>query len=425
MARKNRVTIPDGIYHITSRVCNRALLFKSSAVKEKIRDWIFDIAYFSGVEIYAWCIMDNHLHLLVHVPRVPERLWLNPQEEPASWAFGMRPPECFPPLWDEGIIAAGLGCAGGGPRFEVKNSEHRCGAFSLRQSRPGDDTAVDLNAARTLARPALGFMLDDEEMLDRLAALYSPKVADEIGARWQRLRGRSRDVEVEDEKARYCRRMYNVSQFVKTLKERIAMRYNAEFKHEGCLWQGRFYSGVVENCRSVLSVVAGYVDYNPVKAKLAANPEDWRFSSWSDALGTGSRAMQCREMYCKMLSCDWDEARRIMESVLNDGLPDGVTPEDIKNRYDDYDEEVPVNDPTDANDAGEECRIPIYRASQAIRCGMWFFKKGCYIGRSVQFAREAVRHLPPGFPRAGFRSIKRCRAFEWCSLPLDGTVLAA
>ena len=31
MARKNRVTVPDGIYHITSRVCNQAMLFKSEA----------------------------------------------------------------------------------------------------------------------------------------------------------------------------------------------------------------------------------------------------------------------------------------------------------------------------------------------------------------------------------------------------------
>ena len=67
MARKNRVTVPDGIYHITSRVCNKAMLFKPDYVKEKIRKWIFDIAYFSGVEVYSWCIMDNHLHLLVEL----------------------------------------------------------------------------------------------------------------------------------------------------------------------------------------------------------------------------------------------------------------------------------------------------------------------------------------------------------------------
>ena len=31
--------------------------------------------------------------------------------------------------------------------------------------------------------------------------------------------------------------MYNLSQFVKTLKESVGMWYNAEYGHEGCLWQ--------------------------------------------------------------------------------------------------------------------------------------------------------------------------------------------
>ena len=43
--------------------------------------------------------MDNHFHLFVHVPPVPKRYWLDPDDEPAAYAFGMRPPECREPLW--------------------------------------------------------------------------------------------------------------------------------------------------------------------------------------------------------------------------------------------------------------------------------------------------------------------------------------
>ena len=427
MARKNRVTVPDGIYHITSRICNKAMLFKSNEVKEKIYRWIFDIAHFSGVEIYAWCIMDNHIHLLVHVPRVPERLWLDPHREPDAWAFGMRPPECRPPLWLHD---------GDSPR---KNDV-----------RTGDSPREDYGPS--LPRPELGFMLDDEEMLHRLSSLYSQKTAEEIGERWERLRAKHRDEEVDAEKSRYCRRMYNISQFVKTLKERIAMRYNEEFKHEGCLWQGRFYSGIVENCREVLAVVAGYIDYNPVKAKLVSSQEKWGYSSWSVAQSSRKGFATCRQMYCQMFGCDWSQAKRLMLSVFNDKFPAGIDPEDVRICYDHYDEMKSATDRSGYHDenaggtdgycaahgdasphnkkseAEEDCVCagdsgsmgkPKYRASQAIRCGMWFFKKGGYIGRTMDFAHGVVSHLATGFPRVGFKSIKRCRAFIWVLPEVD------
>ena len=102
MARKNRVSVYDGIYHITSRIANRAMLLAEDEVKDRIMEWIASVAAFSGVEVWAFCIMDNHLHLFVHVPPVPERFWLNPDDEPAAYAFGMRPPECREPLWSPG-----------------------------------------------------------------------------------------------------------------------------------------------------------------------------------------------------------------------------------------------------------------------------------------------------------------------------------
>ena len=103
MARKNRVTVPDGIYHVTARVAHRAMLLMDERMKDRVCGWIRDVARFSGVEVYAYCVMDNHLHLLVHVPRVPERYWLAHGEEPAAHAFGMRPPEIQVPVWTPGV----------------------------------------------------------------------------------------------------------------------------------------------------------------------------------------------------------------------------------------------------------------------------------------------------------------------------------
>ena len=99
MARKNRVSVPNGTYHITSRVVNREMWLRDPKLKEEITDWMYGIAAFSGVELLAWAIMDNHFHLLVHIPEVPERYRCNSAVDPASYASGMRPPECNPALW--------------------------------------------------------------------------------------------------------------------------------------------------------------------------------------------------------------------------------------------------------------------------------------------------------------------------------------
>ncbi len=140
MARKNRVVVPGGTYHVTSRLAERARWLEDPKFKDIIVRWLHDIAEFSGVELLAWCIMDNHFHILVHVPEVPEEYRIVPSEEPAAYAFGMRPAECNPPLWPS---------AGDSPR-------------ALAGAANGDSPRGE--------RPPTGFTLPDGEMVRRLAA---------------------------------------------------------------------------------------------------------------------------------------------------------------------------------------------------------------------------------------------------------------
>ena len=372
MARKNRVSVYDGVYHVTARIANRAMLLEKDEVKDKIMQWIVSVADFSGVEVWSFCIMDNHLHLFVHVPPVPERLWLNPASAPDAHAFGMRPPECREPLWSPD---------GDSPRS---------------QGVPGGDCPRP-------QRPSLGFMLDDDEMISRLRSLYGEKRAEEIAETWAAWRKNGFNHLVGEQKERFCRRMYNLSQFVKTLKERISMWYNEEYGHSGCLWQGRFYSGVVEKSAVVKTVVAAYIGYNPVKAKVAASPTEWRWSSYAIAVSDrGSVGSYCRAMYEKMLGLPWNEVRSALESMYADKLPDNVSPETLMEWLDDYDEKKEA-----------ECPVAkVFRASQAIRATMRMFS-GAYIGRDSDFLARVARLLPKKFPRTGGRSIRRCRAFVW------------
>ncbi len=58
----------SAVYHCVTRVVGGAMLFDNQA-KEKLREQLWYVAKFCGVEILTYCIMTNHFHVLVRVPR--------------------------------------------------------------------------------------------------------------------------------------------------------------------------------------------------------------------------------------------------------------------------------------------------------------------------------------------------------------------
>lgn len=73
--RKRRLKmLGEGWYHLTSRCVLQQFLFKGED-KEMLVRMMKACAYFSGIEILAYAVLDNHFHLLAHVPSptiVPE-----------------------------------------------------------------------------------------------------------------------------------------------------------------------------------------------------------------------------------------------------------------------------------------------------------------------------------------------------------------
>ncbi|MFM7181201.1 MAG: transposase [Verrucomicrobiales bacterium] len=68
--RPPRIIVPpdmDGLYHVVSRVVDRRMIFGEEE-KRKFRELLVGYAGFSGITVAAWCLMDNHFHLLLHVP---------------------------------------------------------------------------------------------------------------------------------------------------------------------------------------------------------------------------------------------------------------------------------------------------------------------------------------------------------------------
>ena len=199
MARMNRIKADgEAYYHVVTRIANKAFLLGDAERKHRLLDFLRRSAEFSGVDVAAYVVMDNHIHLCV---RVPGRREVGTDE-----------------------ILRRVGVLYGGKRRE------------------------------TLAR--------------HLSALRLNGRLDEIAAELDRLRAR----------------MGDLSEFMKTFKQRVSQWFNGEFGHEGTLWAGRFKSVLVEGGEYLRAVVR-YIHLNPVRAGMVVRAEDY---AWS-ALGAAAR----------------------------------------------------------------------------------------------------------------------------------------
>lgn len=66
MPRRARKKGASGIYHIILRGQNRQLIFEDYEDNERFLQTIKDCKIKSGCKIYGYCLMGNHVHLLLH-----------------------------------------------------------------------------------------------------------------------------------------------------------------------------------------------------------------------------------------------------------------------------------------------------------------------------------------------------------------------
>lgn len=210
MARTNRIKAEgDAFYHVTSRITGKRFLLQKPSLKAKMLDILERSARFSGIKIGAFCIMDDHFHLLFEVPAVD----------------------------------------------------------------PGT--------------------LPESEILDRIEILRGKKEADRIHDRWEALRERGDSLLAEADADRYRRRMYDISQFMKTFLEYFGRAFRAENEYAGRLWGDRYFSTLVESAE-YLSRCATYVELNPVRAGMTTRATDYAWNTSGLAERGNVYAISCR-----------------------------------------------------------------------------------------------------------------------------------
>ena len=241
----------------------------------------------------------------------------------------------------------------------------------------------------SLPRPRTGFVVPEDELLRRLGRLYAGHSdgAEKIARRWERLRSQGRDAEVEEEKDALCRRMYSVSQYMKTLKQRISEYFNRELGHAGQLWDGRFHSTLVEKDELAKLYVSSYIEWNAPKAGMAGHPRQWKWCSYSAACGSGAFSSRARNGYERLFG-SWEDAKARLEAVFEDRLPDswksGETNADGKTRL---------------------------RMSQLIKVAS--LSKCAFFSRRLSFVEATLASLPSRFPCTGPSSVEYLSRFDW------------
>ena len=132
--------------------------------------------------------------------------------------------------------------------------------------------------------------VSDEEFLVRMACLYDETVVQMLARELKVRREEKLPEAAEAMKARWVARMYDLSAFMKTLKQRITQSYNRRHGRVGTLWEERFKSILVQGRPGALGTVAAYIDLNAVRAGIVGDPKDYRFSGYGEAMGGGELA---------------------------------------------------------------------------------------------------------------------------------------
>ncbi len=194
-------------YHCISRVVDRQFFF-GEVEKEQFVALMREYEAFCGVRIVTFCVMSNHFHVLVEVPKRPE-----------------------------------------GP-------------------------------------------MSDNELLGKVERLSGVAGRGTTRQMLEQLRRQGHDKAAEEYKEPFLARMWDVSWFMKLLKQRFTQWFNHERGRKGTLWEERFKSVLVEGAGHSLATMAAYIDLNPVRADLVEDPKDYRWCGYAEAMAGKRRAKE-------------------------------------------------------------------------------------------------------------------------------------
>ena len=250
-----------------------------------------------------------------------------------------------------------------------------------------------------------GQKVEDGEFSRRLLFLYDKTVVENLMAQIEGLRKRGQDEAAEAVKAPYVRRMYDLAEFMKALKQRVSISYNRRHGRVGTLWEERYKSVLVEGSAGGLSAVAAYIDLNPVRAGMVKDPKDYRFTGYGEAMGVSKLA----RVGLGVAMCEpgaWSEvAGRYRQLLYVKGETRGVTAAGKPVRPGLSKEAV-------EEVVGQKGKMPL---NEILRCRVRYFTDGVIFG-SRTFVEDAFQRHREHFSVRREEGARRLRGGDWGDL---------
>ena len=130
--------------------------------------------------------------------------------------------------------------------------------------------------------------ISDGELLKRLSAIQGEAFVAGVAKELAEARAAGRDAYAAEIHGRFTYRMHDLSEFMKTLLQRFTRWFNRTHSRTGTLWEERYKSVIVESGIAARTMAA-YIDLNPVRAGMVAEPAEYRWSSYGEAVGGGPK----------------------------------------------------------------------------------------------------------------------------------------
>ena len=122
-----------------------------------------------------------------------------------------------------------------------------------------------------------------------------------------------------------------LSKIFQGINQSYIMYFNKRYALVGHLFQGR-YKAILCDKEEYLLALIKYLHFNPVRAGIVKEPEDYKWSSHRDYARGNQTSMVAADQVLKMFSEDKVKARKIYREYVNDGIT--LRPEDIYNTVD-------------------------------------------------------------------------------------------
>jgi len=144
-------------------------------------------------------------------------------------------------------------------------------------------------------RPDAALLPDDAGLVAKVRTCLGDKLANELEWQLELHRNQGNTSAAEELRERWFGRMWDISAFMKVLKQRFTQWFNGRHARRGTLWEDRFRSVLVEGKGQALRAMAAYIDLNPVRAKICDDPKDYRWCGYAEAVAGGNEAREAVE----------------------------------------------------------------------------------------------------------------------------------